>query len=487
MVVLVGSAVAVWAQPRPAPTAPVTPVVRPVVIPITKPLTRKGLQRALRKVYAGTVAKDGMFTIHVKEAGGAVIFSRKARTKLHPASCVKLVTSTAALRSLGAKHKFKTLLRGKISGATMTTPLYLWGDGDPSLSRDDLKQLAAAIKSKGVTAIPQGIVVDDSYFDGRRWAPGFMRTAGSAYSAPSGAVSMDHNTVEVEVTPTTMGQPASVKLLPPSAYLHELFTVRTGKRTTWWGYAAPFKRGVRVLVRGRIQAGIGPRRRFFRVLHPARYAGESFKRMLEDEGIKVGPAKRGLLPATPPPELHRHESAELSELLRRMNRHSNNFYAEQLVKALGAKESNPPGSTKKGLKALRSTLEWVGAGRWSYALANGSGLGGNTKLSARLLVRLLDKIGKAPALHKVIYDSLARPAEPGTLKRLKNTIAIGRMRAKTGTIKQVSCLAGYVDGKPGKKPLIFAIVHNGFTASILKIRDQQTKIVEALVRYSFNR
>ncbi len=446
-------------------------------------LTKQQLQRRLRKQVRKPLARKGTFAVYVKVLGGPVLFARRGRRRLHPASCVKLVTSSVALRLMGREHRFETTLRGRIEKNRMTTPLVLQGRGDPSLTRNDLGKLAKALAAKGVKQIPS-LQVDDHYFDGRHWPPGFRKPSSSAYMTPTGAVSLDGNTVEVVVEPTEPGKRAKVTLLPPSGYLELKRGIRTRNRRKNRVYVFAVRHGkkLKVVVNGAIRPGSATVRRWVRVLHPTRYAGESFKRMLEDEGITVGPVKRGR--AGDAPVILRHRSEPLVQLVKTMNGESNNFYAEQLLKALGAKKLGPPGSTRKGIRASQGLLRRSGIRRGRYRMSNGSGLFGRTRFSPRQLVRLLQRLKTLPWLYRAIYDSLAVGGIRGTLsKRFRGSVAAGRVHAKTGTLDGVSCLAGFVDGRRGRPPLLFAILHNGFQGPHYRVRRIQDAMVEAMARY----
>ncbi len=449
-------------------------------------LSRTALQRGLRKAYAKPVARMGTFAVYVKVAGGRVLFARRGSRRLHPASCIKLVTAAATLRRLGKGYRFDTVVRGRLQGAKMTTPVFLWGQGDPSLTRDDLTRFAKQLHAKGVRKIPAGVVVDDSYYDARRWPPGFRKPSSSAYMTPVGAVSLDGNTVEVVITPTTAGARAKVSLLPASDYVKKKNGVKTSTRTRIHAYAARHGKLLRVFVSGTIKAGGKSVRKWVRVLDPARYAGATFKRALERQGITVGPVKRGRVKSAP--VILRHRSKPLSELVKHMNLTSNNFYAEQLLKALGAKAYGRPGTTRKGVKATRGLMKRSGIPASQYRMANGSGLLGRTRVAPKALVRLLDRVRTLPWLYKALRDSLPVAGRTGTLgRRLSGTVAAGRVRAKTGTVNKVSCLAGYVDRRSGKPPIIFAIMHNGFTTTHRVARRVQDRMVILLSRYARTR
>jgi D-alanyl-D-alanine carboxypeptidase/D-alanyl-D-alanine-endopeptidase (penicillin-binding protein 4) len=386
---------------------------------------------------------------------------------------------------MGADFRFVTSLHGKADGPVMATPLTLVGQGDPSLTRDHLQQFALAIKKKGIAEIP-ALVVDESHFDSKRWPPGFRHPSSSAYATPTGAVSLDGNTVEVVVTPGVEGQRAAVALLPPSDHLELAGSVTSGASTSVVVQATRVGDKLRVQVSGTVKAGGPPERRWARVLDPARYAGESFRRYLEGAGIKVGPLRLGSRSGGP--ELLRHQSKPLSELVTHMNRTSDNFYAEQILKALAARKSGPPGSTEKGIRIAEGLLGRSGIRRGTYRMENGSGLLGNQRFSPKQLVQLLERLHTLPWLFQAIRDSLAVAGQQGTMaKRLGSTAAAGRLRGKTGTLKGVSCLAGFVDGPPGRPPIVFAMLHNGFQGPQARSRTVQDQMAEAMARYMMGR
>jgi D-alanyl-D-alanine carboxypeptidase/D-alanyl-D-alanine-endopeptidase (penicillin-binding protein 4) len=250
--------------------------------------------------------------------------------------------------------------------------------------------------------------------------------------------------------------------------------------------AVPDGDALRVTVRGKVKAGAAARD-WVRVLDPVRFVAETFRAELERAGIKVGPRiARGH--AGDAPVLVKHLSRPLSEIVQVMNLNSNNFYAEQLLKATGAKALGAPGSTAKGLRTAGQLLTRSGARAGSFRLANGSGLMGGTAVAPIHLVKLLERLHSLPWLEKAVRESLPVAGLNGTLaKRLGGTVAAGRVRAKTGTIHGVSCLMGYVDGPSGKPPILFAILHNGFTSSHGAVRKVQDRIVTLLARYAQSR
>jgi D-alanyl-D-alanine carboxypeptidase/D-alanyl-D-alanine-endopeptidase (penicillin-binding protein 4) len=168
-----------------------------------------------------------------------------------------------------------------------------------------------------------------------------------------------------------------------------------------------------------------------------------------------------------------------------MNRQSDNFYAEQVLKVIGARVYKPPGSTAKGLLALRGLLARSRVRPGTYVISNGSGLFGQTRMSSSQLVRLLSRVTTLDWLYKALVNSLPVAGQSGTLgSRLSGTAVSGRVYAKTGTMRSVSTLAGYVRGRSKTGAVVvFAILHNGFPGGVSNSRRLQDEMVLAMARY----
>lgn len=448
---------------------------------------RRDLQKKLRRIYGKSKAQKGTLGIYIKLLDGPVIFARNSFRRFHPASCMKLLTAGAALRKLTPKFRFKTSLEGTLKDTTLETPLYIRGGGDPSLTHRDLTEMTRKLSQMGVKEIPKGIVVDDSHFVHRRFPPGFSRPSPKSYIAPTSAVSLNGNTVTVEINPDNDGGKcnAEVRVTPPSDHLIISSSVKCRKGKSWLRVAANRKgKKLKVIIRGSIQPDAPTITLRRRVLHPSIYAGETLKRILENEGIKVdGKVKRGTTPDNAK-VLVNHESAPLQELITHMNRFSDNHYAEQILKATGAKTIGPPGSTKNGIEVIARFLERAGVKRSLYKLSNGSGLFANTSITPRDLVKFLQRVSTLDWLQEKLVESLALAGRSGTLaRRMSSTRAEGRVRAKTGTLKVVSTLSGYVLDKKDNPVLVFSILHNDIKGSLTPFRSIQDEIVEELTAY----
>jgi PBP4 family serine-type D-alanyl-D-alanine carboxypeptidase len=208
---------------------------------------------------------------------------------------------------------------------------------------------------------------------------------------------------------------------------------------------------------------------------PAGAAGASFVRMLNERGVKVGGESAwGKASATAFP-LAQVESAPLADVLRFMDRESDNFTAELVLKTLGA-EIAGKGTTAAGASVVVDTLREAGVPLAGVRIVDGSGLSRLDRLTPRAIAAILTASWSEPELRKVVLDSLPVAGRTGTLeKRLDRRPAYGAVRAKTGTTARASALSGFV-----RRRYAFAIVQNGNPISAWWAREAQDRFAIAL-------
>jgi D-alanyl-D-alanine carboxypeptidase/D-alanyl-D-alanine-endopeptidase (penicillin-binding protein 4) len=215
-----------------------------------------------------------------------------------------------------------------------------------------------------------------------------------------------------------------------------------------------------VLVEGRLPAGSRPQVFWRKIDDPAAYFGSTLKRLLELRGVKVtGGVKRGLVP--PQARLVAvAQSESLAEIVRRLDKTSNNFVAEQLLKTLGAERKGPPGTWPKGVEAVEDFLAEAGIPRGTYVMKNGSGLNDTNRFSARQTVTLLRDMWRRFPVMPDFLAALPVAGRDGTIRfRMDGTE--GRLRAKTGTLDNVTSLSGYVE-TAARERLVFSILVNDY-------------------------
>ena len=287
---------------------------------------------------------------------GEIVFEHHGERPLNPASNRKLLTATAAVTLLGEDYRFETTVLRE--GNT----LILRCGGDPSLQVDDLEALAASVDAEGV----ERIIVDGSMFSARTFGPGYDPGGpGFSYMAPSGALSLQYNTVVVHV-----GR-EGVRLDPPCEHLEVEYGRPHGPVDV-----TTMARDGKTIVRvdGRPRGSVKIRRR---VADPARFAASVFARAL---GRPALPIEAGVAPSTAQ-VLARHQSAPLPDVLGSALKFSNNFTTEQVLRTLGHHASGAPGDWENGARVLRAFWEATGQDPGALTFENASGLSGRGRVT----------------------------------------------------------------------------------------------------------
>jgi D-alanyl-D-alanine carboxypeptidase/D-alanyl-D-alanine-endopeptidase (penicillin-binding protein 4) len=440
---------------------------------------RKRLQHLLRSQPLATVR----LSIAVSNAAtGEEWAARNPDRTLNPASTLKLITSAVALDRLGPDYRFTTHVR------FLDGTAYLVGSGDPQLSLNALDRLAQRLVDHSPRSIRR-IVVDDEAFSGGVLPPGYdKKQTDAAYRASVGSIALMDGTTKISVYPSREGQPPRVVQTPPGGYVlidNRAKTV-SGKGSTIRIRVTRHQRRSKAVITGRI--GRKRKRRPTwanrRVEHPPLAAGYAFKALIEkhcDCGI---PGDVTLGPTPPRAQrIAHHRSEPLSALMATMNKTSNNFIAEMLLRALARERDNAfqTVSWDDGLRTVRTWLETkLGFQADDYQYSNGSGLYDGGRFSAAQVVRLLVHMNQH-ANRELYRASLAVAGRDGTLKgRLIADATAGRMVGKTGTLNEVSALSGYVRTRNGQR-LAFSILMNNTGGATQQMRRIQDRIVSLLI------
>jgi len=401
---------------------------------------------------------------------GEMLYAHNADAQLNPASDTKLVTAAAVLARLGPEYKFATdfACSERLSGAGHCPTLFVKGRGDPSLTSEKAWGIVGELFHMGLRSVGD-VVVDDSYFDGQAAGPGYDQQKGdNAYLALTGALSINYNIVGIYVTPPAeAGARPTLAVEPPSDYfvLENRTESSEGRRgglavsTSWHGDT------MKIVASGRLAPGSGMQTHERRVGNPSRFAGETIRQLLRQRGINAtGEVRRGVT-GDSAELLYSHLSEPLAVVIRALNKHSNNFVAEQLMKTLGAEVKGTPGSWEKGVQAAQEVLEQLGIGRDEYVLRNGSGLNDTNRIPAGVLTRLVSAAARSPYGPEFL-SSLPIAGRDGTLHaRMEGTPGEGRVRAKTGTLTGVSALSGLATLEGGLERWSFAVIVNNIAGA----------------------
>lgn len=441
-------------------------------------------ERAVEKLDAKVSKLGGSLAVLALDAAtGRVLVRHDEHALMNPASNAKLVTAAAALRLLGPAHRFVTGLYGTLRDGTVDE-LVLRGHADPSLSTADLWQLARDAKTAGVARIGS-IAVDQSYLDDRYTPPAFDEQPGewAPFRAPVSALSLDQNTVTFSVRPTKAGKPALVSVEPPG-----VVSITGGVMTTAKSQAEALRLSLSAQEPA-LTATFGGTLPEGSVAHvtrriedPRRLAGHALRAAFEALGVRVtrdvtlGGARQTRAIAL-------HRSAPLAELLFALGKHSDNFYAETLFKAIGAEKKGRPGTADDAAEVLTAFLRDLGAYESGIVIRNGSGLFSGQVLTAHALATVLRSSWADPAIAPEFIAELAIGGVDGTLRgRFKPWAKTRAIRAKTGTLHAVSTLSGYVLAPRGGAPIVFVILVNGVPGKVSAVRPSIDAVVDALAR-----
>jgi D-alanyl-D-alanine carboxypeptidase/D-alanyl-D-alanine-endopeptidase (penicillin-binding protein 4) len=449
-------------------------VAGPVRSAPSKAADREALKKTLLDLAQRAPFRDARLGVQlVSLDDGSVVFSKDADALMNPASNVKLVTAAAALARLGPEYRFETEFFVEPGPGDRVKTLWVRGKGDPSITTERLHAIASELSHLGLREVGE-LVLDDTWFDPERLAPGFeQEISDRAYTAPTGALSLNANAVGVYLRASSPGGRAVVELEPPSEYFEVVNQAagassrarRASVASQWTGSAQ------RITVRGTVPVS-GEWAVWKRIDNPPMYFGYTFRKVLEMHGIRVrGKPRLGVVPERARP-LYVAQSETFDLVLKRMNKHSSNFVAEQLLKTLGAEVKGPPGSTANGVAVAEEFLEReAGIPRGSYILRNGSGLNDTNRFTPRQLAQLLKVMWDRFPVAPEFLSSVGIAGKDGTLRyRFEGSEAVGRLRAKTGTLENVSALSGYVQSVGGERFAFSVIVndHPGRAASVIQ-------------------
>jgi len=467
------------------------PALHVAAAPPSIPTVRE-LGDRIRSALASRCLDPGRVGIEVVSLrDGAEIFARNAEIPLKPASSQKIFTSAAALALLKPDYVFPTVFYaieaprdGVING-----DLYVKGFGAPDLVGEFWWLMVQELHRQGLREVRGDLVGDDTFFDWETRPPVWPRTVpdDSWVNAPVGALSFNYDVVTVRVRPgPAAGRPPRVDLIPLGGY----FKV-SNRATTTAGQGRLFvERGFRqgvntITVSGSIRLGSAPVEVTKGVENPTLYALSAFQELSARQGIVLkGSARRGAVPKEAR-EIFRFESKPLAAIVRDMNKHSNNFMAETLLKTLGAELQGTPGTTRKGLEVVRGYLERIGVSTGNLTLVDGSGLAHDNRATARSLVRTLQAMNEDFELWPEFLSSLPVAGIDGTLqRRFRQEDLMRKVRAKTGKIAGVATLSGYAVNE-ADEAFAFAILINDYRCGTETIKQLMDRVCSSLVESSF--
>ena len=387
------------------------------------------------------------------------LLGHQEQTSRVPASVMKLITSYAALGTLGPKYRWPldVLTNGVVRNGTLKGDLIVKGYGSPEFNKVELRKVLQGIKRKGIRNVSGRVLFDNSYFNVSN-APSFDGKSQSAYNAQPDALLYNERINSFQVR--AKGKRVHVSSSTPT---HNLKIVNRMKKTRRGcrPRIGVSRKGAQTVVTfsGRFSSRCGTRTYSRVISRPAEMIYGAMQAMWKRD---VGGNLRtsfalGRAPANAKPLLRTY-SRTLAEILPTIDKDSNNVMARQVMLTIGAKMKGQ-GTQRGGANAIGDWLVSRGLNFPELRIENGSGLSRHARISARHVGDLLVDAYRSP-YRNVLMQSLAIAGVDGTMKRrLKGSKVRGRGFFKTGTLRDVRSIAGYVKAADGKT-YVMAILHN---------------------------
>jgi D-alanyl-D-alanine carboxypeptidase/D-alanyl-D-alanine-endopeptidase (penicillin-binding protein 4) len=423
--------------------------------------TAEELPAGVRDVLSVRQVPAESLSVYVEDLEtGDVVLEWQAGMPRNPASTMKLLTTLVALDVLGPAYRWKTdvYALGEIRDGRLDGDLLLKGYGDPFLVTERVWQLLRRLRLEGIDEISGDLLLDDSWFDVGAYDPAaFDNQPLRAYNVAPNALLMNFKVVRYWFEPD--GSRVSVRVDPP------LENLKVDNRlTTRQSYCGGFQRGIAVnmnaandtvILEGRFPSGC---KRYAMdrtaLTHNAFAYGLVTHLWRESGGVFDGSWKNAVVDEEAEP-LFSFESPTLSELIARVNKHSNNVMARQVLYTLAAEVSGPPGTETAGRDVIAAWLQDNKLETCATALENGAGLSRESRICASAMAAMLRFAWRQPYMPEFL-SSMSLSGLDGTLRRRFNdSQLVGQAHLKTGSLDHVTAIAGYMQSRSGRR---FAVV-----------------------------
>lgn len=429
-----------------------------------------------------------------KEAVGIVVYdnSRKKPVLMHnagrafnPASTMKLLTTFAGLELLGPNFSWRTemYVNGEIENGVLNGDLIIKGYGDPSLTLEKFWLLLHKLRLAALRDIRGDLVLDTQYFSLPPHDPAeFDDRPERAYNVGPQSLLINYNAIEFQISADQKN--VFVRADPPLSELKIVnsLMLAADECTKNWRDAievgthndAEFKT---VEFSGSYSPQCGTRSIYLNLFDNTRYVFGVFKKLWEESGGKfAGTVRLGAVPAGSK-LIVTQASRPLSEVVRDINKFSNNVMARQLFLTISSELSGAPGTTQNAATIVKQSLITKGLYFDGLVLENGAGLSRKERITPAELGELLQAAYNSPLMPEFIA-SLPMLSVDGTLqKRLKGQDISGQAHIKTGSLDQVRAMAGYVHDRRGRLMIVVFLINHSRAADSLVAQDKLLKWV----------
>lgn len=403
---------------------------------------------------------ESAISIVVKEVGSAApIFSLNEKIARNPASTIKLLTTFIALDALGPNHRWKSEFYSEapIKNGVLNGDLYLKTYGDPYLVIEDFWRLLGILKDSGLTVINGDLVIDNSHYQIPLTDPGaFDGEPFRLYNVQPDAGLVNFKAFTFTFKPHRDGKRVEITAEPDLKGLR-ITNLLTQKKGRCGGYnhgivikPSPTHDPDEIVFAGQFPSQC---RRFElqrSAMTPTSYMGGMFEKYWAHWGGTItGGVRNGVVPDTLRP-LASTSSRPLAEIIRPLNKWSNNVMSRLLVYALAGKKYPPPNTREQGIEVMLDYLTSNNIDTTGLVIDNGSGLSRTSRVSAAFMTKLLSHAYRSRFMPEYISSLSLNGIDGTTRKRFRGRTEMGRMHLKTGRLDGVAAIAGYVLARSGK-------------------------------------
>lgn len=450
----------------------------------------------IQKTIGNSSASNAFWSLVVRDTTGAILEELHGRKLVRPASNLKLLTSAAILTELGADYTYSTKLfgRGRQSGSTWEGDILIRGAGDPSISgrfyEEDrfhvFDKFFRALNDRGIKKINGNLIGNDAFFDQQPYPKGWSwEDLSFYYGVEISALSFNNNAVDLRVfAENDVGEQPEIEWFPFDTdyvnFVNEQLI--TPADTEYDEFYRRVMGTNKILLRSTLPKNY-VETESLSILNASRFFLDSFQKYLVDGGITV--TGRPIVDHQPqawPQEQYRelsdHRSVMLSKLLQQVNKESDNFYTEMLLKTAAAEHYDTQGTTELGLTLMEEFADSMGMEPSALEISDGSGMSPSTLLRPADLTRLLVNMRRHPEF-SVYKNSLSISGVDGSLEYRFPADMVGKVYGKTGYISGVRSLSGYMEAASGK-PLVFTVVANNYTCSTSIVDEIQENIIRKI-------
>jgi D-alanyl-D-alanine carboxypeptidase/D-alanyl-D-alanine-endopeptidase (penicillin-binding protein 4) len=387
------------------------------------------------------------------------ILSHLPDTPRNPASVMKLVTTWSALEVLGPTYTWETeaYFGGDFDGRVLRGDLALKGYGDPFLVVEEFWKMLRVLRRRGLEEIEGDLLLDDSHFAITEDPPGaFDGDAYRTYNVVPNALLANFKAVQFQFFADPVNRRVQIATDPALSNLDIRNRIELVD-----GPCRGFQAGIsfnvedpetiaRVIFEGQFSRSCNVYTMNRTVLQHDTYLFGLFDSLWTELGGKLrGGMRNGVIG-----DQHRRvltwRSASLADLIRDINKNSNNVMTRQLIYTLGATMAGPPGTREAGVQVVRDFLSRRGLDIAPLVLVNGAGLSRDERLSARLLADMLRQAKRSPFAAEFVSSLSLGGLDGTTRRRFNGDNRGGQMHLKTGRLDHVSALAGYVHAADGR-------------------------------------